>query len=393
MKQKQMLTLLTNANLYAPCALGRVDILIAGEKIVAIESKLNITGLADLKVIDLGGQTVVPGFIDGHVHLIGGGGEGGFATRTPEVVLSKLTMAGVTTVAGLLGTDCATRHNTNLYAKTKGLNQEGITAVMFTGGYAVPSRTVTNSVHDDIVFLDVVVGLKLAVSDHRCSFPTLAELQRLTAEARVAGLLASKCGRVVVHMGMGRGGLAPLQQVIDSTEIPIDQFIPTHVNRYEGLFSQALEWVKQGGIIDLTSGMNPEDGARGAVKPSTAIARCIAAGVDLNRVCISSDGNGSVPRFDDNGKYAGIGVSGFGSLLSELQDMVNIEDIALEDALTPYTIAPANALGLGENKGEIKVGKDADLLVLNSELEIVHTMARGVLMVQDGEVIVRGSFE
>lgn len=386
-------TLLKRANVYAPEALGVVDILLAGEQIAAIAPSLSITGLPGLETVDLAGQTVVPGFVDGHVHLIGGGGEGGFATRTPEVTLSALTMAGVTTVAGLLGTDCVTRHNASLYAKTKGLNAEGITAVMFTGGYTIPSRTITQSIQDDIVFLDTVVGLKLAISDHRSSCPSLDELARMTSDARVAGMVGKKCGRVVVHIGGAAAGLTPLQALLEMTDIPITQFIPTHVNRKAFLFEQAINWAQQGGLIDITSGIDPDIGAKGAVKASVAFLRCVQEGLDLTRVCISSDGNGSLPLFDDQGVMVGLGVSGFDSLLATLRELVLDAGVALPDALMPFTHAPAKALGLDGRKGSIAVGMDADLLVLDANLALKHTYARGRCMVRDGQAVVKGTFE
>lgn len=116
-----MFLLLKNANVFAPKPLGINDILICDEKIVAIAPDLVVSVPAPIRTIDLGGNVTVPGFIDGHVHLIGGGGEGGFATRTPEVAVGKLIEAGITSVCGLLGTDAATRHIASLYAKAKAL--------------------------------------------------------------------------------------------------------------------------------------------------------------------------------------------------------------------------------------------------------------------------------
>lgn len=44
-----------------------------------------------------------------HVHITGGGGEAGPASRCPEAQLSKLISAGITTVVGVTGTDSVTR--------------------------------------------------------------------------------------------------------------------------------------------------------------------------------------------------------------------------------------------------------------------------------------------
>ena len=388
-----MFTLVKNANVYAPEALGIKDILIAAGKILKIESKIDITGIADINIVDAQGQTLIPGFVDGHVHLIGGGGEGGYHTRTPEVLLSHLTRAGITTVVGLLGTDSATRHNESLYAKTKALTTEGVSAYMFTGGYKVPTETITRSIQRDIVFIDRVIGLKTALSDHRSSQPTIEELSRMASEARVAGLISGKCGRVVVHLGNSQKGFGPLFEVVEQSDIPVSQFIPTHVNRTELLADQGMEWLKQGGFVDLTAGINPDKGATGSVKASTFLTRCKAQNIDTSRVCISSDGNGSVPIFNEKRELIGLKVAGFGSLLYQLKEMIQVENMSITDAVIPFTQAPAQCLGLASEKGEISLGKDADFLILDENLDIQHTFAKGVCHVKDGVTQIKGTFE
>ncbi len=68
--------------------------------------------------------------------LLGGGGEGGFQNRTPEVKLSQLTSAGVTTVVGCLGTDGVGRDMTALISKARGLEAEGITTYPTSEAFA-----------------------------------------------------------------------------------------------------------------------------------------------------------------------------------------------------------------------------------------------------------------
>lgn len=86
-------TLLQGAHLYAPEDRGICDVLVANGKIIAVASNIPSDIVPNCTVVDLSGQILCPGFIDQHVHLIGGGGEAGPTTRTPEVALSRLTEA------------------------------------------------------------------------------------------------------------------------------------------------------------------------------------------------------------------------------------------------------------------------------------------------------------
>jgi len=388
-----MFLLLKNANVFAPTPLGINDILICDEKIVAIAPDLVVSVPAEIKTIDLGGKMTVPGFIDGHAHLIGGGGEGGFATRTPEVAVGKLIEAGITSVCGLLGTDAATRHIASLYAKTKALRTEGISAWFFTGGYRVPSPTLTGNIGDDVTFLDACIGLKTAISDHRSSQTTVEELARIASQSRIGGMTSGKAGSVVVHLGDGDGHFDPLIAVIEQTEIPIGQFIPTHVNRKRALLDAAKLWAKRGGNIDFTTGIDAEADPKGATKTSTSIAECLADGVALDRISMTSDGNGSLPDFDSGGNMNGLLVAGFETVPREFADLIEVEKLDIPTALAPTTINPARMLGLAARKGQLKVGYDADILVFDDALTPDSVIARGKPAMIGKERLLRGTFE
>lgn len=379
-------TLLQGAHLFAPEDRGICDVLLANGKVIAVDSAIPTDIVPDCTVIDLRGRILCPGFIDQHVHLIGGGGEAGPTTRTPEVTLSRLTEAGITTVIGLLGTDSVTRHPESLLAKTRALNEEGITAWMLTGAYHVPSPTITGSVEKDVALIDRVIGVKCAVSDHRSAAPGDYQLASMAAESRVGGLLGGKPGVSVFHMGSSKKGLQPLYDILENSDVPMGKLLPTHVNRSEYLFDQALAFALKGGTIDITSGIP------GPVTPAQGIARAVKAGVPLAQVTLSSDGNGSQPLFDAAGNLTGIGVAGFDSLLQTLQVLVNDYGFTLTDALRPLTTSVATFLNLS-GKGEILPGRDADLLVMTPELRIEQVYAHGKRMVVDGKACVKGTFE
>lgn len=224
--------LIKNAVVYAPQYMGKKDVLIGGGKILKIDTELPDVAAYGVEVIDGSGKLLMPGLIDSHVHILGGGGEGGARTRTPEIMLSEIIRGGVTTVVGCLGTDGCTRTMSNLLAKAKGLEEEGITAYVYTGSYQVPVRTITGSIMDDIILFDRIIGTgEIAVSDHRSSQPTREEFEKLVAETRVGGILSAKAGVVNIHMGGGKRKMELLYDVLDHTEIPAVNMLPTHINR------------------------------------------------------------------------------------------------------------------------------------------------------------------
>lgn len=379
-------TLLQGAHLYAPADRGICDVLLANGKIIAVEQTIPADIVPDCTIINLRGHILCPGFIDQHVHLIGGGGEAGPTTRTPEVQLSRLTEAGITTVIGLLGTDSNTRHPESLLAKTRALNEEGITAWMLTGAYHLPSPTITGSVEKDVALIDRVIGVKCAVSDHRSAAPGEHQLANMAAQSRVGGLLGGKPGVSVFHLGSSKKGLQPLYDVLQNSDVPINKLLPTHVNRSEALFEQALQFARNGGTIDITSGIP------GPVDPAEGVARAVMAGIPLDRVTLSSDGNGSMPLFDAAGNLTGIGVAGFDSLLQTVHQLVKQHGFTLTDALRPLTTSVAGFLSLN-GKGEILAGNDADLLVMSEDLRIEQVYARGKRMVMNGKACKKGTFD
>ncbi len=389
-----MLTLIKNGEVFGPDYLGKKDILLAGTKIAMIEKNIPVPEGLEVEVIDAAGKKVVPGFIDSHVHLLGGGGEGGFKTRTPEIMLTDITQGGVTTVVGCLGTDGFTRDMKSLVAKARGLEEEGISAFCYTGSYQVPVRTTTGSIQEDLILIDKIIGVgEIALSDHRSSQPTVEELERLTAEARVGGILSGKSGVVNIHLGSGPRGLRDLEEIMEKTEIPAAQFLPTHMNRDEELFQKAIAYGKKGGLMDFTTSTTKKFLEEGERKCSKALKRALKEGIKLEQITFSSDGQGSLPDFDEQGNYIGLQVGKVTSLFQEVRDAVLQEDLDLTTALGVITKNPATILKL-KGKGEIKKGFDGDLVLLEGEsLDIDTVIALGQVMIREKEVVVTGTFE
>ncbi len=387
--------LIKHVQVYAPQPQGCRDVLTGGGRILKIAKELPAEEAYGVEVIDGTGKILMPGLIDAHVHIVGGGGEGGAKTRTPEIMLTDITTGGVTTVVGTLGTDGCTRTMTNLLAKAKGLEEEGITTYVYTGSYQVPVRTLTGNIQDDIILLDRVVGTgEIAISDHRSSQPTKEEFAKIVADTRVGGILSAKAGLVNIHMGDGAEKLDFLRYVLANTQIPSENMLPTHINRSTTLMKDGIDYAKtMGGYIDLTTSSDPDFLEPDEVKASTGLKMALDAGVPVEQITFSSDGQGSLPIFDANGTFLGLGVGKVTSMYRELRDAVLQDGVALEDALMPVTANPARLLKLSA-KGKIEEQADADLILADAKtLKLETVMAKGVLMIRQKEILVKGTFE
>lgn len=387
--------LIKNAQIYAPNALGRQDLVIAGGKLCALGQDFLLAGSnLPVTVIDGSDQILAPGFVDSLVHFIGGGGEGGFATRTPEMQLTDATLGGVTTAIGVLGTDATTRTLSNLLAKAHALDSEGISTWCHTGSYQVPCRTLTGSVTDDLILIDKFIGVgEIAISDHRSSQPTTEEIRKVAAAARVGGMLAGKSGIVSVHMGAGERILQPIYQALAGTELRIQQFYPTHMNRNRAVFDAGLEFARQGGVIDFTTSTTAYDLQHGEVAAAAALAEALASGIAPMQLTMSSDGNASLPVYSSDGELLGLEVGQVRSLFQAARQAVTDHGVKLSQALCSISAAPAQVLGL-KQKGRIATGLDADLVLLRADdLHIDSVLAKGQLLVQQGLPLVKGTFE
>ncbi len=379
--------LIKNADVYAPEHLGMRDILIEGEKLLKISPSIQgYDGLEGVEVYDLNGAKTVPGYIDLHIHITGGGGEQGPASRVPELPLTQLTKNGVTAVIGLLGTDGVSRSLENLLFKCRALNEEGVSCYMLTGSYRYPSMTLTGSVIDDIALIDRIVGVKVALADHRSSNLTVEELIRLGSDARMGGILSGKPGFVTIHMGNGKERFRRLFKAVEQSDVPVKTYFPTHVARSREMIEDAARFTQMGGRVDFTAG---EPGGtftmmRDAVESFSAVPECMT---------LSSDAYGSQPVFDESGACIGMTYTSPGVLHEELKAAVHNKAFTLEEVLDFLTRNPARVLGLEGVKGEVKEGADADLVVYGEDLSIRHVFARGRHMVKDGEPIVKGRFE
>ena len=371
--------LITNANAFAPEPLGRKDILIGAEKILAIEEALDLNR-PFVEAIDARGKIVLPGLIDQHIHLTGAGGKHSFQSMTPELPISALVQCGTTTAVGLLGTDGATRSLQSLYAKVKGLEQQGMSAYMFTNYYGLPPITIMNSVQEDLVFIDKVIGCKVAISDVRASFPTIQDMLRLLSQVHVGGMIGNKGGILHIHLGVLESAMDILFELVNTHQFPIRYISPTHVGRTKTLFKQAIAFAKMGGMIDITTGASKYD------CPYKQVLYALEQGVPIDLMTFSSDGNAGLSKTDENGDTVLFGAP-IDQNLEQVILLIKEGGIPIAEAFKLITSNPAKNLSL-KQKGCLRTGADADLCFFDENLRLTDVVARGKFLMRDGEVLI-----
>ena len=379
-----MFVLIKKAHVYAPEDLGVQDILICNQKIVKVAPTIDFTwDEDDFTVIDAEGQSLVPGFIDQHVHIIGGGGEDGFASLIREIQMTDCVRYGVTTVVGVLGTDCNAKHVETLVARAKALKEQGMTAYCLTGSYTYPSITLTGSVAKDMAFVDEIIGVKIAIAEHRASNISAEELARLATQVRTTSFLTHKPGVVHMHTGRGKKQYSDVLKIVEETDIPITQFRPTHVNIDS---ESTLAFAKAGGYLDFTSGSRTSESAAHLKKALDL--------VPLEQITLSSDSNGSFPKWSEDGRrIVAMGVGKMETLFDTIRRLVLEQGVDLSSAVSIITKNVADALLLYPTKGFIGKDADADMVLLDRDLQITNVLAMGKVMVRDGQLIARDYYE
>jgi beta-aspartyl-dipeptidase (metallo-type) len=115
--------------------------------------------------------------------------------------------------------------------------------------------------------------------------------------------------------------------------------------------------------------------------------------VNIKNITFTSDGQGSLPDFNESGEYIGLKVGKCKSLYKEVRDAIINEKVSIENAISVITSNPAEHLKL-KTKGNLKVGFDADIVVVNeNDFNINSVMAKGKLMIDENKILVLGTFE
>jgi len=384
-----MFKLIKNGHVYAPEDLGVKDILLWEDRIIRIGEGLKIPEGFEGKEFDVTGKIIIPGIVDTHVHITGGGGEGGFTTRTSEITFEEIAEAGVTTLVGVLGTDGYARRVEDVLVKCMALREEGFDCYFLTGSYTFPITTMRGSVAEDIIFNEYCLGTgEVAHCDHRGSLMRYEEFTRLAADTRNGARLAGLKGVLNIHLGNYPN---PADFFIRACEEDITfrpLIVPTHVTRKYDVFDSCLKFLEYGGQIDITAGSDPDPVQKsyGSVEGLEIIYKKYGT---LDRVTMTSDGNGSAPIWDELGNMIGMGKGSSKVLLADLKKATQNGVIPFEETLRTMTTIPAQVYGLKNSAGKIVENGTANFAILDENLDLVETILNGKLVWLKGKGVVR----
>jgi beta-aspartyl-dipeptidase (metallo-type) len=394
-----MLALIKGVEIYCPKYQGRGDILCCFGRILKIASEIKPPpGLEPLEIFDCTGKIATPGFLDYHNHFAGGGGSSGFISRAPEIYLSQLTTAGITTVVGCLGMDGTTKSMAGLLGKAYSLEAEGITTFLYSGATLEhPVLTLTGRLRTDMIYTQKVIGAgEVSLSELGPTYPSFGSgaqyIAKIASEVIIASRISGKAGLICLQVP-SKGGLEPLFAILERTKLPIHHFIPAHLNQEQNYFEQGIRFGQMGGFTDVTSAYSPIEGFKKAIKPSTAVTYLLKEGVLLEQITMSTDGGGAHPSGSLHGRPAGSHYLSVMTLLTEFKDLVQQEGMDLADALKIVTSNVAKAMYMHERKGNLIVGADADILIFSDNLDLEKVFAKGRLLVDEGKPTAKGMWE
>lgn len=380
-----------NARLYTPQ--GVID---NGRLLVSPDGRIGAVGGAEARpddsgliVRDLGGLSVLPGFVDIHIH----GGGGGNVMDASYDSLDKISRFHA-------------RHGTT-----------SLLATTTTGKIAAMERALDCAAE---AMKRGTAGAEIAGIHLEGPF---LNLQRIGAQNKEEIRLPEP-GLIerFWEASQGRLRLVTLAPELDGGFAAVRRFagkgVTVSIGHSDAVFDEVAEAVRCGAsqTTHHFNGMSPlhhrEPGVAGAglVMPELtveliadgghvhpAVIRLLFAGKTPRKVCLITDAVACAGLPDgDYGEltmtggqvYLKDGCSLAGSSLTMHRALLNVmrfTGLKLEEALPSLTETPARQAGLDDRKGSLAVGKDADFLIVDDELRIVATYVGGREVYRSGE--------
>jgi len=364
-------------------------VVIHGGSIAAIGPRGKVAMPRGTREVAAKGKTIVPGFVDVHIHGAGGHDVMEGTSQALEMIAATVAEHGTTSLVATTVTASETETCQSIadianfilnegLSPARGLSAE-ILGIHFEGQFISPAR---RGVHPP----------------EWIAAPSSAMLKRFLAEARGTGLILT---------------LAPeLPGALELIAVAREAGLVVSLGHTDANLEQAQAAIAAGArhAAHVFNAMRPfshrDSGVLGAVFTSPEVsAELIADGVHVDatamrmllglkspdRVILVSDGISATGMPDGKfrlGKFEvtvskGICRNAEGKLAGStltldraLRNMVAL-GVPLAAALRMVTANPARQIGLGSRKGVLAPGADADLVFLDADLEVRGVMTRG----------------
>ncbi|MET7637311.1 N-acetylglucosamine-6-phosphate deacetylase [Streptomyces sp. NPDC005438] len=376
---------LDGARLVLPSGVSVGRLTVEGSRIAGVEPSPAPESPPGPGVRDLAGHWVVPGFVDMHVH---GGGGASFSAGTHQEALAVVdthrrrgtTTMVASTVTGELG-DLARQAG----VLSELAEQGELAGVHFEGPFISQHRC---GAHDpELLRPPEPAAVRKLVDSARgwARMVTLApelpgglESVRLLAEQGVVAAVghtdadygavrrAVDAGATVAtHLfnampGLGHRAPGPVGALLEDERVTVE-LINDGVHVHSAALGVAFRAAGPGRVAFVTDAMG-------------------AAGMGDGRYPLGPmevDVRDGVARLVEGGSIAGSTLT----LDRCFRRAVTVDGLAVPDVVRALCANPARLLGVADRVGSLEVGKDADLVVLDAEFEVVGVLRRGAWVV------------
>ncbi len=393
MMREMSLLAITGARVLTPLEeIENAVVVVEGDRIAAVGRRAEVRVPDGAREIDARGRTIVPGFVDVHIHGAGGHDVMEAATNALETVANTVARFGTTSLVATTVTAPADQTCRSL---------EGIARYIKSAhnhSPKAPPRAEILGIHLEGPFISHArrgVHPPDAIAE-----PSLPALEKFLQAA-------DGCARILT--------LAPeLPGALELVERARTAGLVVALGHTDATYEQAHTAIERGArhAVHVFNAMRPfshrETGVLGAVLTDTRVtAEIIADGVHVDaaaiRLLLAAKGVAHVLLVSDgisatgmpDGSYrlgmfevlvaGGVAHSREGRLAGStltldraVRHIVSL-GVPLIEAVRMATLVPARRLGLEARKGVIAPGADADLVLLTSDLYVAGVMARGVL--------------
>lgn len=375
-----MLTLLKSGEVYTPRPLGLCDILMAGNRIIAMEKELRAPKEFPVNLVNCSGYKVFPGLVDPVFYPCDNSDTDNPDTLLPAKISGSAFRAGITSAIGSLGWNDITREPGTLLRKVQILRTNGLQCHAYTGGFSGQSSVLLKNSAADLAYVsDYVATGIIGVTDHRAGRLSAEMLSSFHANAESGATLGNK-SPVVVYMP------GEESQQYDDFFLRIKRVIPmakhlmiAGVNRNKKLMESARKFGMTGliNIAAYTGGFFEGE----AIEATKALKYFLRAGVPIKNISISSFA-GIEQHKTRNHNIEQQYTAFYDAFYQSICD----QNIPTDIVTKIFSTNAARSLRL-RNKGELYTGGPADILVATKDNLPVHLWGNGDILLYDKKVL------